>query len=66
MTTPQTEKLQPSPPARYNEISRHLLQQAEEELEKGDSLQASEKVWLAVAPCPQSHCPTSRLEPPLP
>ena len=49
MTTPQTEKLQPSPPARYNEISRHLLQQAEEELEKGDALQASEKVWLAVA-----------------
>ena len=49
MTTPQDTKLQPSPPERYEEMSRHLLQQAEEELDKGDALQGSEKVWLAVA-----------------
>ena len=49
MTTPQTAKLQPSSPDRYEEISRHLLQQAEEELDKADVLQASEKIWLAVA-----------------
>lgn len=49
MTTPQPAKLRPSSPERYEEISRHLLQQAEEELDKGDVLQASEKIWLAVA-----------------
>ena len=49
MTTHQPEKLRPSSPERYEEISRHLLQQAEEELDKGDVLQASEKIWLAVA-----------------
>ena len=49
MTTPQPTKLQPSSPDRYEEISRHLLQQAEDELDKGDVLQVSEKIWLAVA-----------------
>ena len=49
MTTPQPARLRPSSPTRYEEISRHLLQQAEEELDKGDVLQASEKIWLAVA-----------------
>lgn len=49
MTTPRSEKLRPSSPGRYEEISRHLLQQAEDELDKGDVLQASEKIWLAVA-----------------
>lgn len=49
MTTPQPEKLRPSSPERYEEMSRHLLLQAEEELDKGDVLQASEKIWLAVA-----------------
>ena len=49
MTTPQAEKLRPSTPERYEAMSRHLLRQAEEELEKGDALQASEKIWGAVA-----------------
>ena len=48
MTTPQPKKLRPSSPKRYQEISRHLLQQAEEELDKDDVLQGSEKIWLAV------------------
>ena len=49
MSTPRPEKLRPSSPARYEEISQHLLQQAEDELEKGDALQGSEKIWLSVA-----------------
>jgi len=49
MTTPRRERLRPSSPSRYEEISRHLLDQADEELDKGDVLQASEKIWLAVA-----------------
>jgi hypothetical protein len=49
MTTPQPARLRPSSPNRYEEISRHLLHQGEEELDKGDVLQASEKIWLAVA-----------------
>ena len=43
-----TDHLKASPPERYEEISRHLLEQAQEELEKGDILQASDKVWGAV------------------
>ena len=35
--------------ARHREISAIFLQQAEEEFEKGDLLQASEKGWGAVA-----------------
>ena len=49
MATPQPARLRPSSPDRYEEISRHLLLQAEEELDKGDALQASEKIWLSVA-----------------
>ena len=44
-----TEHLRASPPERYEAISQHLLEQAQEELEKGDILQASEKVWGATA-----------------
>ena len=44
-----TGHLKASPPERYEEISRHLLQQAQEELDKGDILQASDKVWGATA-----------------
>lgn len=43
-----TDHLKASPPERYEEISRHLLQQAQDELDKGDILQASDKVWGAV------------------
>ncbi len=41
--------LRPSPPERYEEISQRLLVQAEEELDRNDVLQASEKVWGATA-----------------
>ena len=44
-----TEPLRASPPERYEEISQHLLEQARQELENGDILQASEKVWGATA-----------------
>ena len=36
-------------PNKHTEISQRLIQQAEEELQKGDPLQASEKAWGAVA-----------------
>ena len=36
---------------RHQEISEAYLQHAEEEFEKGDMLQASEKAWGAVAHC---------------
>lgn len=49
MTTPQPARLRPSSPNRYEEISRHLLDQADEKLDQGDVLQGSEKIWLAVA-----------------
>ena len=32
----------------HAETSRHLIRQAEEELERGDALQASEKAWEAA------------------
>ena len=44
-----TEHLRASPPHRYEEISRHLLEQARQELDNGDILQASEKYWGATA-----------------
>jgi hypothetical protein len=49
MTTPQSDKLRTSTPERYEEMSRHLLRQAEDELDQGDALQASEKIWGATA-----------------
>ena len=44
-----TEQLRASPPQRYEEISRYLLEQARQELDNQDILQASEKVWGATA-----------------
>ena len=38
-----------SPPERYEAISNHLLTQARIELNKGDILQATEKVWGSTA-----------------
>ena len=35
--------------ARHQEISKRFLEQAEEELEKGDLLQASEKAWGSLS-----------------
>ncbi len=41
--------LEPGTPDKYNEMSQHYIRQAEEEFQKGDLTQASEKVWGAVA-----------------
>ena len=51
-----TDHLKASPPERYEEISRHLLEQAQEELDKGDILQASDKVWGAMAHAVKAVC----------
>ena len=51
-----TEHLKASPPERYEEISRHLLEQAQEELDRGDILQASDKVWGATAHAVKAVC----------
>ncbi len=39
---------------RHQDISTQLLKHAEEEFEKGDLIQASEKAWGAVAHCVKS------------
>ena len=49
MTTPSRQRLRPSPPERYEEQCFHSLEQAEEELAKGDARQAAEKIWIAAA-----------------
>ncbi len=51
-----TNHLKASSPERYEEISRHLLEQAKEELGKGDVLQASDKVWGATAHAIKAVC----------
>ncbi len=51
-----TDHLKASPPERYEEISRHLLGQAQEELDKGDILQASDKAWGAAAHAVKAVC----------
>ena len=51
-----TDHLKASPPERYEEISRHLLGQAQEELDKGDILQASDKAWGATAHAVKAVC----------
>ena len=48
MATPLPE-LGNAGPNDHTEISRRFLQQAKEELDKGDQLQASEKAWGALA-----------------
>ncbi len=50
------DHLKASPPERYEEISRHLLEQAQAELDKGDILQASDKVWGATAHAVKAVC----------
>ncbi len=51
-----TEPPRASPPERYEEISRQLIEQAQEELDKGDILQASDKVWGATAHAIKAVC----------
>ena len=45
-----------SPPDRYEAISNHLLDQARIELNKGDILQATEKVWGSTAHAVKAVC----------
>ena len=40
---------QPDPSIKYVELGRHYIRQAEDEFQKGDLTQASEKAWGAVA-----------------
>ena len=49
MTTQQTTSPGAVPIEPYTTHSRRLMEHAEEELAKGDRLQASEKAWGAVA-----------------
>ena len=51
-----TDHIKASPPERYAEISRHLVRQAQDELDKGDILQASDKVWGATAHAIKALC----------
>ena len=51
-----TDHIKASPPERYEQISRHLLRQAQDELAKGDILQASDKVWGATAHAIKAVC----------
>ena len=57
MTTPEAETQQRRKlkSDRYAVISRRLLQQAQKELNKGDTLQASEKAYGAVAGAVKSY-----------
>ena len=48
--------IQASPPERYEAISHHLLTQARIELNKGDILQASDKVWGSTAHALKAVC----------
>lgn len=49
MTTPTEQRLRPSPPFRYLDLSREHLEKAAASLDGGDALQASEDIWCAVA-----------------
>ena len=51
-----TDHLKASPPERYEEISRHLPNRAQQELGNGDILQASDKVWGATAHAVKAVC----------
>ena len=49
MTTPNRAPKRASLPERYREMCLHKLEQARDELDKGDLSQASEKIWGAAA-----------------
>ena len=56
MTTSSQEKLRPSPPYRYAELSREHLDKAAAALSNDDALQASEEIWDAVASALKAVC----------
>ena len=56
MTTPSLEQLRPSPPYRYAELSQEHLAEAQEFLDAGNALQASEAVWGVVSSALKAVC----------
>ena len=56
MTTPSQEKLRPSPPYRYGELSAEHLDKAAVALANDDALQASEEIWGAAASALKAVC----------
>ena len=56
MTISPEEKLRPSPPERYEELSREHLEKAAAALSNDDALQASEEIWNAVASALKAVC----------
>ena len=55
MTTP-SQKMHPSPPYRYAELSQEHLAEAQEFLDAGNALQASEAIWGAAASALKAVC----------
>ena len=56
MTTPSPEKLRPSPPYRYAELSAEHLDKAAAALSNDDVDQASDEVWAAAASALKAVC----------
>ncbi len=56
MTSPASEKLRPSPPARYEELAQEHLENAALSLVNDNALQASEEIWDAAASSIKAIC----------
>ena len=56
MTSPASEKLRPSPPARYEEPGQEHLENAALALVNDNALQASEEIWNAFAAATKAVC----------
>ena len=56
MTTSSSGQLHPSPPYRYAELSQEHLAEAQEFLDAGNALQASEAVWGVVSSALKAVC----------
>ena len=56
MTSPASEKLRPSPPARYEELAQEHLDKAELALANDNALQESEEIWNAFASAIKAVC----------
>ena len=56
MTSPASEKLRPSPPARYEELAQEHLENAALALVNDNALQASEEIWNAFAGATKAIC----------
>ena len=56
MTSPASEKLRPSPPARYEKLAQEHLENAALALVNDNALQASEEIWDAAASSIKAIC----------